>query len=287
MLHLHFQKNYQQSLDDSIYVSICNRFNGEAPAFDDAKLESLAKSVALQKAPQLVRQIKEQAESGNGKLPSQAHCKNFFDSFPAVQLWRESFEQVPKQLRSDLVDRCKAAATAAERRELVAASLKLVCYDLFVENNYKEGFRRLNELQPLRELVESVKAAGEECPADHLVALQLELLGTERFLLYDLPAAKETLELSLVLGKRWIAQQNQIDEKGEGEEGEEEEDGIIFSVVDVEFKLAALFLEDCQEEKALAVYDRLLRDKAIGAFKPWVLVHRVAYWLNRRVDDGF
>ena len=235
---------------------MANRFNG-IQSSDDSKIESITKTIAHQKAPQFVKGLCEQAQ-----LPSRGHIKNYFDMFPSVHLWREKFEETEHandaliaQLNSNFRSiKEKEASTKTNlfpiSRELLTATLQMVCNELYAQSSFKSAFKRLNDLQKLAEVLSTVKnlqseQTETETEKDNyflLLAIQLELLGTEKQLLYNNALAMEAFDWSL----RMFALHRS--------RNSEEDAEVIYNPEDVEFKRAAVFLELGEEEKATNLF---------------------------------
>jgi len=315
------QKKYQECLDDLMLAGVLQR--AQNIQSDESKLEFLTRTIAMQRVPELVQQLVAAGESNSSKLPSRSHCKNFFDTFPSVHLWRHHFEdgQVTKsQLLTKLSELSQLAALAISpvtspsppidtttssdtassattalsggisiSKDVLRATLLLICYELYCENAFGAAFSRLDDLQSKFDAVAAVEgfraAAGKVNGADlQAVALMLELLGTQKHLLYDLNAATSLFALSLEADQLLHTQTlSQATFEADGEILGDD-DQLIFHSVDVRLKQAAILLEKCEDDKAMEVFEDLLSGQSgneSDEFRPWVLIHRTTYWLNR------
>jgi hypothetical protein len=82
----------------------------------------------------------------------------------------------------------------------------------------------------------------------------LELMGTQKQLLYDLNAAANLFALSLEVGKLLQTQKlSQSASEAEDEETSSDDESLIFNTVDVKLKLAAIHLEKCEDDKVQGV----------------------------------
>jgi len=143
------KNKFRQALEEYVLVTLIQQKSGQQPAYQH-KIDAIVKEMALKSTPALFQ--KSQSAGDGRSLPSKSHCRNFLESFPSMQVWKEYYQTVQ---RDDLQRAVSAAETAASgdavdgddtsahllRQEM----LNLVCFDL-IRCNFTDAFANLRTL---------------------------------------------------------------------------------------------------------------------------------------------
>jgi tetratricopeptide (TPR) repeat protein len=208
------QGKQKLALEEYILATLLQTRKGE-PTSHQLKIDSLVKTMSLKSSPALFKKMRQ--EGTHRVLPSKSHCRNFLESYPSMQMWREQYLSMEREgLASAMQSAMEVQAEEAIQENgqeaadfgVLKSTLEVVCWDL-IHNDFETAFKTLNTLPLPADCTNSPEApalleaveAGQElqyvvpfelgCPPSvaSLHSLQFELVGFERHLRCQLTEA--------------------------------------------------------------------------------------------------
>ncbi|KAJ1436684.1 hypothetical protein B484DRAFT_358615 [Ochromonadaceae sp. CCMP2298] len=131
------QGKQKLALEEYVLATLLQQRKNE-PATHQARIDAIVKAMTLKTSPALFK--KTRAEGTHRVLPSKSHCRNFLESYPSMQLWREQYQTVAREDLAAVMVGAEAGSS-----ELLQSTLELVCWDL-VHNDFSTAFATLATL---------------------------------------------------------------------------------------------------------------------------------------------
>lgn len=217
-------------MNDYVYAMMVERARGMNPT-NEKKAESICKTVARQVAQPFIDTIRQCPDNKVRPLPSKSYCRNFFDTLPTTHIWSGIYPDLSK--RPQLEQVLQASKDSDSPEKLFASGLELVCCDIG-NGNYERSFKTLAGLN-----VALAQLTSESAVVLALKSLYYELVGTEKHLRCNLSGAIVAYEEALCC-KRAL-----------------KKDDVGFEL-DVTLKLASIYLEVGDNDKATKTFDSLM-----------------------------
>jgi tetratricopeptide (TPR) repeat protein len=247
---VHDAKNQEQkALDDYVYAMFLERIKGDQSSHDK-KIETLCQSLGMKRATKVLTDIRTTTTKA---LPGITYCRNFLENFPSLHHWKSKYGSSDdtdcRRKRAELAAAVEAASSSSSSSaDKLTAILDLVCMDLACEEH-------ASAFGVLSKVADMAWSPADDSTAPY--ALMYELRGTEHHLKCNLDLAIAAYQKALEI------------------------DPIS---VDTKLKLASVFLDLGERDKAEKIYTELspTNDTMEGNIAlSWVFVHSSSLWLTR------